>query len=400
MEIHRLQGEEIRLANHVQSAAYEEDPATVQRQNAPLEAPGGDGLRERWGAFAPDGVLCSILEAHRLPVWFEGTQQMLCGIANVATLPAYRRRGAVRETFAAALAALRDEGFLLSYLYPFNEAYYRRFGYEMAEEVCEWTVPLAGVARAQDGGRVAQLFPGDDTSVVSTIAERMYAGYNAAPAKDRFDRKLNEDFWQQKRYLFVWYAPDGEAEGFLLAKRAESGVLDASRDWAAHNDFLATTPRAFRSLLSFVAETLPPRYRTLRFCTPAEFPVRALLQDGGGVSCRLSPNGMIRLLDVPKALRLCRCHGQGALTLAVTDPLLKGNNGVWELRFAQGRENEVRPVEGGADLTLPVSALSALLCGTRGADALPWMAECQVHNPCAPFGSVFYRKPAGMPVLF
>ena len=156
--------------------------------------------------------------------------------------------------------------------------------------------------------------------------------------------------------------------------------------------FLALDAEAYLGLLSFVKTSFSAYYKKFRFGVPEGIHPDSFFGESTGITCQRFYNGMLRIVNVEEALRLCKCQGSGRILLEVTDEMLPQNNGVWSVDFAPGRENQVARTGEKADLCLPVSALSALLCGPRSAREIPWMPEVQVKNQDAPLDRMFYRK--------
>ena len=137
-----------------------------------------------------------------------------------------------------------------------------------------------------------------------------------------------------------------------------------------------------------------------RFQVPEGVRPDSFFPESTEITCQRFYNGMVRIVNVPEALRLCRCKGNGTLRLDVKDEMLSRNSGVWQIDFAPGRENRVTKSEGPADVSLPVSALSALVCGARSSGDLLWMPQVTTGYPEAPLDQVFYRKKCHILELF
>ena len=75
-----------------------------------------------------------------------GNRSLSCGVIfAAATLPEFRKMGYFRTVMHTALRKMRDEGFVLSMLYPFSHEYYRQFGFE--------TLTFAKRISAKEGGQ-------------------------------------------------------------------------------------------------------------------------------------------------------------------------------------------------------------------------------------------------------
>lgn len=357
-----------------------------------------------YGCFADDNeqLLGSITVSH-FTSCFDGHDVKMGGIGGVSTLPQWRRQRVIRRCFEQALADMYDQGFVLSSLYPFSTNYYRKFGYENNAGVWTWTVPFDALpAPLGDEGTVEQLLPGDDLTPLLEIYREFYKDCNLSVRRTVYDPSLvSENLLEQKRYIYLWRNREGKPEAFLIAKKTEEDVFDCSRSFLLKNGFLALNPQAMAGLFSFVKTSFSAYYRRIRFSVPEGIHPDSLFRESTGITCHRSYNGMLRIVNVREALRLCRCKGSGTVRLFVSDDMLPQNNGTWQVTFAPGRENLVEKVSGtDADISLPISALSALLCGPRSAEELPWMPEVQVHDPDAPLGQIFYRKMCQVMDLF
>ena len=83
----------------------------------------------QYGAFTESGELMASMAAIPLSFYYEGKAFTGFGVGGVSTYPHHRKKGAIRAMFEQMLRDAYDEGRLLSYLYPFSESFYGRFGY-------------------------------------------------------------------------------------------------------------------------------------------------------------------------------------------------------------------------------------------------------------------------------
>ena len=354
-----------------------------------------------WGAFSPQGELMGRIGVNPYTVHYDGHQVLMGGIGGVATLPEYRRGGVIRGCLTRALEEMADQGFVFSCLYPFSRAYYRQFGYENGPLIREYTVSLSAIRLEPGKGKIHQLMPGDDLSPLLQVYSAFFQDVNLSVYRRVFDRELEKaNLLEQKRYLYVWYNEAGEPRGFFLSKKTGNRVLDCTTSFALKNGFLALDANAYQGMLSFAAKTFAADYDSIRFQALCGIRLDSFFAEGNDVDTRLSYNGMVRVVNVEKALELCRCRGEGRLVLRVEDPQLPQNTGTWALSFAPGRENQVRPTGEPPQISLPVQELGPLLCGIREAKELPWMPLVQVLDPQAPFDQVFYTKPCHTMDLF
>jgi len=95
------------------------------------------------------------------------------GLASVATLPEYRRRGHVRRLVDGSLRTWRDD-YPLAALWPFEFGNYEQFGWAIGSKVTEYTCDPDALAFARDAaGTVRRVDPDDwDRSTSRDVEDR------------------------------------------------------------------------------------------------------------------------------------------------------------------------------------------------------------------------------------
>ena len=171
----------------------------------------------RWAAFEDDDR--TMMATFCVLPWranFDGHEVVMGGIGGVATLPQYRRGGAIRRCFEAALSDMYARGMALSYLYPFSNAFYRRFGYELACDEARWRVKLSLLPSLDAPGRWAMQEKGADlTADIRAVDGARNRRYNCAVlAGDTEYGWTGEDPFVTRNYTFVYY--DGRARRFPM----------------------------------------------------------------------------------------------------------------------------------------------------------------------------------------
>src|SRR5699024_8879916 len=150
----------------------------------------------------------------------------------------------------------------------------------------------------------------------------------------------------------------------FLSKKTDDRVFNCTTNFRLPNAFLALDAEAYAAMFSFIRRTFAADYRTLRLDTPANVDLTSFFAEHNKVECSLRYNGMLRVVNVETALRLCRANGAGQVKIAVDDPQLAQNTGTWLLEFSGG-ENRVSRTEEAPDISMPVSAFGPLICGCR-----------------------------------
>ncbi len=101
-----------------------------------------------------DGDIRALAAVPPLEVFVDGEPVSMGGIADVATHPAYRRRGYAGELVRAALGGMWERGVHLSMLHHFAHAFYRRYGWELATEAISYRLKLTDLSTSAGQKRV------------------------------------------------------------------------------------------------------------------------------------------------------------------------------------------------------------------------------------------------------
>ena len=116
---------------------------------------------EDWGAFTDNGILAARILNNKFDFIIDGTPVKSGGIGGVSTLPEYRNQGAVRDIFRKFLPEAYRSGEVISALYPFNQAFYRKQGYEVVNYQSNYELKPALLAGYKFDGTVKRWNPGE-----------------------------------------------------------------------------------------------------------------------------------------------------------------------------------------------------------------------------------------------
>ena len=350
----------------------------------------------QYAAFADDDA--TMLATMTVVPWtanFDGHAVAMGGIGGVASLPQHRRGGAIRACFAAALPDMFAGGTLLSYLYPFSTAFYRRFGYELG---CDWIkcrLKLSGMPAPEVTGHWRLSEPdrplSGDVRAIDRIRE---ARYNCMVINgDTEYLYLQDDPFVKKKYIYVYYDADNHPRAHMTVAPG-NGEIDCPR-------FVFNDREGFMGLLALL-KRLSADHSHATLCLPDDVDLRGVLPEWsfGSVQRTVEQRGMVRAVNVEGLLRLARARGEGVLRVAVKDDLQIGqNNGCFEVDFAPGRENRVRRADAAPDIELTIQDFSRLIVGACGPDPM-WLPDMKLNGPVEEAAKLFYRKPTFISALF
>ena len=346
-----------------------------------------------WGAFSEEGELMSSLSLTPYRIRFDGQDCPMAGVGAVQTLPPFRRRGGVAACFAEALPALYAEGVHFAYLYPFSTAFYRRFGFESCVTKTACTVDLTQLRLPpQEGCFRLAVKERPLAEAIRAVDQVWEQRWNMEVLRgEREYRWLKElDPYAKQEYLYVCFDAAGRAiayTAFRTAMEPDGRNLGSSR-------FRFADRQGFYALLG-VFKSLAADHRYAKFTLPSDPALPYLLGEWalGAASFRLEPAGMVRVINVKEVLSRAAYRGSGEVKLQIRDPLIADNDGVFSLRFADGRAVSAERTEERPDAAMDISAFSALIAGVCDfGGARDWMSGIEVLNPAAPLERVFYRK--------
>ncbi len=317
------------------------------------------------------GEVIGGLLLHPAGQWFGGRCVPMTGVALVCVAPQHRADGIASKLMRDALQEMRASGVALSTLYAATVPLYRRAGYEAAGGRYEITLPLnaIGLRDRELPLREAGLdaVPALDEAYRRRVAHENGPLDQQAPGWRRALKAGVTPQFPMPRTYAVWNGRRVEGYVRYPAKREERSLR--------LTDFVATTPRAGRRLLTFLSDHRSA-IDSVAWCGAPNDPALLLLPEHA-YRVRLASPWMMRVADVPRALE-ARGYPAGVETsieLYIEDDLLPANRGPFVLEVSGGR-GVVRPrgrattSRGRASARIDVRGLAALYSAHLSAEQL------------------------------
>ncbi len=297
--------------------------------------------------------------------YFGGRSVPMTGIAGVGVATSARGSCVATRMMQSVVRELHASGVALSTLYPATVPLYQRAGYERA------------------GGRYStavrpQELPTARSPELRVVPLKSLEDPALREAYTRFAR--DRDGWLD-RGPYIWQriekparndaravaimGPDG-VEGYVVTIHK---VADGHDTELTASDVVAITPRATREAMAILGA-----YRSLAaevrwYGAPHDTLTQSLRDRFHRVA--LQDFWMLRLTHVERALA-SRGYSpalRGAVTFAVSDPVVPENAGTYRLEV-DGGEASVTRVDGAAEVTVDVRALASMYTGFRRASSL------------------------------
>ena len=382
MEIRLLNGEERFQARLIATVAFHqrmEDPEKARQESEKETC-------QQWGAFHEDGTLMAQIINNQYMSWLDGTLVRNGGIGAVSTLPEYRMEGAVKEIFKVLLAHAYTDGEVISTLYPFSHAFYRKFGYETVcwKNIYEFSpAVLRGYAFYGEASLWKQGMP---VSGWTELYNRFASSYNLAISRnDRaMEERLKGEYYKDRKFCYMLHE-NGKPVAYLIfqdIRHDPQAILDVQ-------DLAWDGPGGLRAILGFLAR-FSADYGSIRLFLPRDIELLSLIRSPLAYDIRKSTEQsyMIRVVNAERALETMKKPAGTSFVVRITDELIPENNGTWKVT-----SDAVSPTEEEPDLTVTEKALGQLVSGAVSLSEALYREDTVVTKNRETLDRVFVRKP-------
>ncbi|MFD2615173.1 GNAT family N-acetyltransferase [Paenibacillus gansuensis] len=297
-----------------------------------------------WGYFELGQLMA---KAGLLPftAWIQGKAYAMGGIAGVATWPEYRRRGLVAGLLKHLLQNMRDQGYSVSFLHPFEFSFYRKYGWETYCEYKNCTIETSKLPeRTLYPGRIERIQ--QDASRLNPIYEQYASKFSGTIHRDA-------DWWEQAVFarkggqIAVYSDSKGEDQGYVLYEVKERKFH--IRELAALND------EAENALWTFIANH-DSMIEKVEFRAPVSDGLSFKLSNPR-IRQEITPYFMARIVDMDTFLQaypFLPSNDEEFISIQVRDEHASWNEGVRMLRLGSG--GQVTLLESGPNETPALQA--------------------------------------------
>lgn len=384
MEVRKLTAGERFEASMISTVAFHmrmEDPEK-KREESEQETV------EDWGAFSDEGKMMARIINNRFEAQLDGHLIPNGGIGAVSTLPEYRNTGAIREIFNLLLPEAYRNGEVISTLYPFNHAFYRKFGYETVRWQNDYEF-APGVLREYRFSGSAELWkPGDPVREYTELYNRFSGRFNLAIRRDD-TRMLKEhiqgEYYKDRKFCYL-LRQEGRPVAYLIFQdvRNDPAAILSVQDlaWDGREGFYA--------ILGFLAR-FTADYGTIRMFLPSSLELLSVIQGPQVYDIHQTARQgyMIRPVNVKKLMEVMKKPEGCRFVIRVKgDRQIEENNGCWEVSGAR-----VIPTDKAPDLTVSIQALGQMAVGSVSLDEAEYRQDVTITGNADTLRKVFIRKP-------
>lgn len=335
------------------------------------------------GAFV-DGELIGTADAITGRLTLPGGATVAhAGVTHIGVLPSFTRRGIATGLVHHQLHDFAARGEVVATLRASEATIYGRYGYGVANSVQSIEVQAARAKLrpgVEAGGRVRLI----EAAQAWDLLPRIYrenrpcrAGTVDRPQAWWESLQLRTESSPGPSYIAVHGEPGAES-GFARYRPTDTGTWFVSdQRTIVVEDFFAPTTEAYLGLLRFLLG-LDLIDRVVFWMLPLDDPLPALLLDRRAAKITaVHDETWLRVIDVATALSARGYAGEGAVTIAVDDPVLR-NSGRFTIS-ADGAESSTRP----AEVHITIEGLGAVLLGGHNWRSLAVAGLARTDDPAA-----------------
>ncbi len=306
-------------------------------------------------------------------------------VTHIGVLPSFTRNGIATDLMRHQLRDIAARGEVVATLRASEATIYERYGYGVASSSQSVEVQTARAALRPDvgaGGPVRLL----DAAEAWDVLPRIYAG-NRPSRPGTIDRpgvwwqglRLRTESFSGASYVAVHGEPGSES-GFARYRPIDTETWFVSdQRTIVVEDFFAPTIDAYLGLLRFLLR-LDLVDRVVFWMLPVDDPLPWLLLDRRAMKVTaVHDETWLRVVDARKALAARRYEGDGAVTIAVNDPLLQSNSTTFTIAGDGAEPTDRRP-----QLHVGVEGLGAVLLGGASWRSLAVAGLARADDPAAP----------------
>ncbi|MBO5452642.1 MAG: GNAT family N-acetyltransferase [Clostridia bacterium] len=346
----------------------------------------------RLGAFYEEKLYAAI-EVYGFNANFDGTPCKMSGIGGVISDFNSPLKGAMKQIYAESFKIMRAKGQYISHLYPFEENYYRQYGYDVTCQSETWKIPIEKLCIYKEG--IAVPYDGTDKMKedVKSVFNKFAADKNLLITRN--DKEWEAFFESKKPYVsgvnaFVHYNESGSADAYM--SYSVSPQADRPQNMVV-NSLWFTDFNGLKGILSYFA-TQRSYCDHLLITLPESIDIAPVLDSCGGWGKRnvvrtVLNQGTTRVIDVEEVLKMAKYNGEGKICIKIYDDIYAPwNNDCFTVEF--GKETKVS--RGGApDIEMKITSFTTGIMGRMSFENLLIFPDIKVINKDN-LEKVFYKK--------
>ena len=323
-------------------------------------------------------------------------------ICAVGTRPEYRRGGYVKKLLSKMHSYCVENGIDVCLLHPFDNAYYRRYGYERVCDHRILTFPMSVLACVDRWPELVRCNAKERNADLCKAYNAFRKGKNIMPLRSENYAFVTKD---DKKRVYVSYDEKGEADGYIIysvnaeldVNRMTNGVLNVY-------EFGYSCPEAMRKILGFMRMFDGETERVVLHNVAMMPEVELFLRSYEQINIRVVPDCMARINNVKAVLEGIKYSEPLEFSVRVSDPFpaegaAELTCGAWRVEF-DGTKTVVTELseDDKADVELDIPSLSRFVFGydIYNIDVAKYCHNTVFNNNAEGFFKAFKTTPGGI----
>ena len=308
-------------------------------------------------ALRSEGQLLSSCYLWPLEMRLRESVVKMCGLGTLASSAVNRGKGAVKQLLAESLKQMKNEGFIVSALYPFNIGFYRKYGWERFDDIIRYTLSPAIIRKTgqlKDYTVDDTVDPDEETlAFYNRMAQKQYN--RVQKSKAHWEVDLSVRFPDDVDKRVVRFRRGGELRGLFLMHM----INDDGENILNINNLLFEDEKTLPAILEFIA-SFSMQFSKVRIDLPADIDLWPYLSDRPE-EIKTRQRSMIRIVDIMGLNGLKMASPDTVINVEITDKLAPWNAGKFTLRLGKGILSVERSEH--ADIKADIAALSGVVSG-------------------------------------
>lgn len=319
---------------------------------------------EDWGMFTEDGTLTARIVNNKYDFVIDGAPVKAGGIGAVSTLPEFRGQGAIQKIFKELLPEAYRSGEVISALYPFNQAFYRKMGYEVVTYQSNYELSPELLSGYRFHGTVKRWTPGESIDEYLQLYNSFAKNYNLSMLRDTksmMEHMKVDKLFQERKFSYLLNL-SGENVAYVTftdIRHDPAAILSVEECAWLNRD-------GFQAILAFLGR-FGSDYGTIQLPLPYGIDLLRIIQTPRSYdlnkTCR--HDYMLRVINVKKLLEAIKKPSDCDFIIKVMDEMILENNCVLHVNAnSVSLEADTKAT----DITVSVQALAQLAAGCINLD--------------------------------
>lgn len=343
---------------------------------------------EDWGAFAEDGTMAARITNNKFDFIVDGAVVKAGGIGAVATLPEYRETGAIKSIFRELLPEAYRNGEIISALYPFSQAFYRKMGYEVVTYQSNYELKPALLAGYRFDGVVKRWTPGESIEDYLRIYNQFAKKFNLSMPRDTksmLEHMKVDKLYQERKFSYIFNLK-GENVAYITftdTYHNQAAILKVEESAWINRD-------GFYAILAFLGR-FESDYGNIQLPLPYGIDLLRLIRTKRSYeihkTCR--HDFMLRVINAKKLLETIRKPLDCDFVIKVSDDMIPENNAILHVMADSVVKKDDTWIP---DITVSVLALAQMAVGGINLDEAMLRPDVEISEKEEMLRRVFVEK--------